>query len=157
MDWLERGDCDDEACKTVSTGAALVTALLSCAVLATSAVAQTTRVEADELSALIAGNSLEGAYANNAGFQAYFDKAGRFVERTLGNPQAEDRGAWLVEKDGRLCHQFNTWYNRAPFCTAAVKHGGFLNEYTANNAAFRRWVAKAGDPFKLGDKLRDQR
>lgn len=146
-----------KVCKTVSTGAALATALLSCAVLATSAGAQTTRVEADELSALIAGNSLEGAYANNTGFQAYFDKAGRFVERTLGTPQAEDRGAWRVEKDGRLCHQYDTWYNRAPFCTAVVKHGGFLYEYTANNAAFRRWVAKAGDPFKLYDKLRDQR
>jgi hypothetical protein len=54
-------------------------------------IAPAPRVEAGELAGMLVDNSVEGACANNTGFRAYFDKAGRFGERTLGNPPAAVR------------------------------------------------------------------
>jgi len=104
-----------------------------------------TRVSADELQKLLAGNTGEGKFLKwETTHKTYFEATGKF--RRLDSLNNKQKGEWYINKNGELCmvgkHKEN--------CNVVMKRedGGY-NLYVSNNLNWTLDIIVPGNPNNL--------
>lgn len=84
------------------------------------------RMNAEKVSQIVAGSTLEGATASGVGYKTVFAADGGITVTTSG--YGDDTGRWWVTKDDYLCMKYNNFYNGVERCVwfqATEKSPGF--------------------------------